>query len=78
MVTKPLRKSGIKVLANLCKAKRPLSVKRISERTDLSWKTVNDNIKLLEKRKLIKCERSARRTYCKVRPEVTKICKIKK
>ena len=72
---KELPRRGIKILANLCKAKRPLSIKSISERTEMSWKTVDDHIKTLEKRKLIKCERSKRRTYCTVNKEVLKNCK---
>lgn len=66
---KPLTKSGLKIIANLHRAKRPLSIKRISERTNLSWKTCNDNIKKLEQRKILSCERTKRRTYCKITKE---------
>ena len=72
---KQLSKKGIKILADLCKAKRALPIRRISERTGVSWKTTNDNIKQMEKRGIVKCVRSKRRTYCKVNPKVIDKCK---
>lgn len=58
------------VLADLVKAKRPLPVRRIAERTSLSWKTTNQHIKTLEKRGLVKCTNGKRRNYCQVTQRV--------
>lgn len=74
MSKKNLTNNAIRILADLCRAKRPLPVKRIAERTNVSWKTANDNIKILEKRKLVKCKKSKRRNYCEPTKEVKNIC----
>ncbi len=65
-MTEKLKRNSILILANMIKAKRPLPVRKIAERNNISWKTANDNIKILEKRGLVKCEKSKRRNYCQV------------
>lgn len=70
MKRKSLPNNAIKILADLARARRPLSVKRIAERNKIAWKTANTNIKKLERRGAVKCERSTRRTYCKVTRQV--------
>ena len=51
----PLTRNSKIILADLAKAKRPLSIKQISERNKIAWKTASDNSKILEKRNLIRC-----------------------
>jgi len=64
--TKQLTRSSKIILTDLFRARRPLSVKKIAERNEMSWKTANDNIKRLENKGLVKCKRSERRTYCQI------------
>jgi len=66
---KPLTRNSKIILADLFRAKRPLSIKRIAERNGLAWKTANDNIKRLETRKAVKCKRSIRKTSCQITKE---------
>lgn len=69
---KEINNNGIRVLADMIKAKRPLPVGRIAQRTGLSWKTTDNYIKTLEKRGLIECTHGKRRNYCKVKSNVLK------
>ena len=61
-----LTNNAIKILADLFRARRPLSIKKIASRNDIHWKTASDNIKRLESRKLVKCERTRMKTSCQV------------
>ncbi len=70
-----LSKNSMHVLIDLYRAKRELSVREISKRTTLSWQTANNNLKILEKRHLVKCRRSIRRTYCTLTQEAKKSIK---
>ncbi len=53
---KPLTRNSKIILADLFKAKRPLSIQQISKRNKIAWKTASDNAKKLEVRKLIDCK----------------------
>ena len=55
--------------------KRPLSIKRIAERNNVTWKTANANISRLEKKGFVKCSHGLRRNYCKVTSKVRKLVK---
>lgn len=60
------------ILADLFRARRPLSIKRIAERNRMAWKTANENIRRLEGRGVVKCKRSVRKTSCSITPKVRK------
>ncbi len=62
------------ILVDLCRARRPLSVRRISERNDVHWKTANDNIQRLEKQGLVSCERGKNRTMCQPSKKIKNFC----
>lgn len=70
---KPLTRNSKIILADLFRARRPLSIKKIAERNDIQWKTANKNISLLEKRRLVSCSRTTRRTYCQVNKNIRKM-----
>ena len=71
-----LSNGAIHVLADLWKAKRPLSVSQIAERNNIVWKTANDHVESLKKRGLIKTKKSVRRTYCEIKKEFMRDIKI--
>lgn len=60
----PLTRNSKIILADLLRARRPLSIKKIAERNNIAWKTANENIRKLEKRGAIKCNRTIRKTSC--------------
>ena len=51
------------IFKELARAQRPLSVSRISKEAGLSWATVNEHTKKMEKLKIVKIEKSIRRSY---------------
>jgi len=55
MPKRPLTNSAKKIIADLARAKRPLSINQLASRNSLAWKTVSENAQILEKRKIIKC-----------------------
>jgi len=69
---KCISRNRLLILADLYKANRPLSIKQISQRNKVTWKTANSSIKKLEEKRLVSCDRSKRRTYCKVSNEALK------
>lgn len=71
-----LSNGAIHILADLWKAKRPLSVSQIAERNNIVWKTANEHVKSLKKRGLIKTKKSVRRTYCEIKKEFMQSIKI--
>ena len=71
-----LSNGAIHILADLWKAKRPLSVSQIAERNGVAWKTANDHIESLKERGLIKTNKSVRRTYCEIKKEFIQSIKI--
>lgn len=73
--TKKLPKNARLILVDLCRARRPLPVKQIAERNDIHWKTANENIKRLEKSRLVKCTRSKNRTMCEPSKAVQDKCR---
>lgn len=50
------------IFASLAKAKRPLPVKRIAKRVDISWPTAKQHVKKLEKMGVVKTNKTIRRT----------------
>lgn len=73
MQKKPLTKNSKLILADLFRAKRPLSISRIAERNRVTWKTADNSIKRLESKGFVNCKRSVRRTYCTVSREARKL-----
>ncbi|MEK6927098.1 MAG: hypothetical protein AABX11_01565 [Nanoarchaeota archaeon] len=69
MINKRLPNNALRILADLTKARRPMSIKQIADRNNVYWKTANENIKKLETRKLILCSHGTRRNYCKINPK---------
>ncbi len=55
-----------KIFANVLKARRPLSLGKISKRTDFSWKTVKDHVIKLEKLGVLKTNKTIRKTAVSV------------
>ncbi len=53
---KPLPRNAKIILADLARARRPLSVRKIAERNKIAWKTASDNIGRLERRGLAICK----------------------
>ena len=60
------------LVADLYKAKRPLTVTQIAKRNGLAWKTANGYVKFLEKAEWIVCTRTKRRTYCELQSDIRK------
>ena len=69
---KTLPRNAKIILADLYRARRPLSIKRIAERNRIAWKTANENIKRLERREAVKCSRTRRKTSCSVTSKIRK------
>ena len=72
MTKKPLTRNSKLILADIFRAKRPLSIKQIADRNKIAWKTANENIKKLEGRGAIKCKRTIRKTSCNLTKELKK------
>lgn len=72
MVKKQLTRNSKIILADIFRAKRPLSIKQIASRNNIAWKTANENIRRLEKRGAIKCRRTIRKTSCDLTKELRK------
>ena len=67
------------IFANLYKANRPLPVQRLSKRIDQSWKTTNDHVKKLQGLKIVKINKTIRKTNVSLEPLwIDKIRKMKK
>lgn len=64
-----LPRGSIYILADLWKAKRPLSISQIAERNGIAWKTANEHINTLKERGFIKITKTVRRTYCQIKKE---------
>ena len=77
--TKPrITGTDSKLFASLYKAKRPLPIKKLSERADFSWKTTNDHIKKLEKMNIVKIKKTVRKTSVFIDPKFATILKKRK
>ena len=63
-MSKPLTRNSKLILADMIRARRPLSVRSIASRNNVAWKTASNNIKALKTRGLVSCKVSKRRTYC--------------
>ncbi len=63
-MSKPLTRNSKLILADMIRARRPLSVRSIANRNNVAWKTASNNIKALKTRGLVNCKVSKRRTYC--------------
>lgn len=72
MKREPLTRNSKIIVADLIRARRPLAIRRIAERNSIAWKTAKDNIKRLERRGIVKCRRSIRRTYCELTRQAKK------
>ncbi len=59
-----------RLFADLHKAKRPLPIKRLSERLDSSWKTTSEHVKKMERLGILKTKRSIRKTNVSINPEL--------
>jgi DNA-binding MarR family transcriptional regulator len=64
------------ILSDLCRARRPLPVRQIATRNNVTWKTANANIKKLENKNLVQCNRDSKnRTFCEPTNKVKKVFK---
>ncbi len=72
-MAKPLTKNSKRILADLFRARRPLSVKKIAERNEVAWQTAKDNIERLEKKGLVKCKfnpkKKSKHRKCEITPK---------
>lgn len=60
------------ILADLVRAKRPLSIRQIAQRNNVAWKTAKDNVDKLKRRGAVNCKITKRKTYCEVNPQLRK------
>lgn len=79
---KKIKKSRIdnfdsKLFGSAFKARRPLSIKRLATRTDMSWQTANKHIKKLEKLNVFTTKKSIRKTNVSINPIFLKTLKKK-
>lgn len=56
------------IFANLAKARRPLSIMQIVQRTGLSWITVKNHIEKMHKYGTLDIKKTTRRTYISINP----------
>ena len=65
-------KLDAELFGSLFRAKRPLSVKKLATRTDMSWQTANKHIKKLEGFNVVKTKKSIRKTNVSINPNFLK------
>lgn len=73
MVNKVKKKNKIdafdsRLFGSLFKAKRPLPIKKLARRTDMSWQTANTHIKKLQGLKVVGITKTAKRTNVFIDP----------
>ena len=56
------------LFGSLYKANRPLSIKKLAQRTDMSWQTADQHIKKLAKLNILKLNKSVRKTSVSMEP----------
>ena len=69
MVTKKqsrIKPLDSKIFASILKARRPLPVKKIANRVNVSWPTANRHVEKLKKLGVLKTKKSIRRTNVEV------------
>ena len=71
------RRSNIKkidadIFSTLYKARRPLPIKKIAERIDVSWPTANTYVKRLQKIKAVTVKKSVRMNKVQLNPAFVK------
>lgn len=77
--TRPrIDKLDAQLFGSLFRAKRPLSVKKLAQRTDMSWQTANKHIKKLENFKVLNTKKSIRKTNVFIDPLFLKSLKKQK
>ncbi len=57
-----------RLFGSLYRAKRPLSIKKLANRTDMSWQTANIHVKKLEKLGVVGTKKSIRQTNVFIDP----------
>ena len=55
-------KLDAELFGSLYRARRPLSIKKLAQRTDMSWQTANKHIKKLEGLKVLNTKKTIRKT----------------
>ena len=66
-----------RLFGSLAKARRPLSIKRLANRTDMSWQTANKHLKKLKEFKVVKFDKTIRKTRVSLEdPWIKKIRRI--
>lgn len=76
MIKNKLSRNAKIILSDLCRARRPLPVRQIATRNNITWKTANSNIKKLESGKFVKCNRDSKnRTFCEPTRKVRDVYK---
>ncbi len=71
-------KFDAELFGSLFRARRPLSIKRLATRTDMSWQTANKHIKKLEKFKVLNTKKSIRKTNVFINPSLLKSLRKKR
>lgn len=72
-------KYDAQLFGSLYKAKRPLPIKRLAKRTDMSWQTANTHLKKLKRLNIVNIQKTKRRTNITINPIfLTRVKKKKK
>lgn len=67
-----------RLFGSLFKARRPLPIKKLARRTDMSWQTANKHLKKLKRLNIVNIKKSKRRTNITINPIfLTKVKKKK-
>jgi DNA-binding transcriptional regulator GbsR (MarR family) len=75
---KSKRKSRIdsfdaRLFGSLHHARRPLSIKKLAQRTDMSWQTANKHLKKLQELDIIDFKKTVKKTSVFITPRLMKI-----
>ncbi|KKK87412.1 hypothetical protein LCGC14_2753490 [marine sediment metagenome] len=58
-----------KIFASIVKARRPLSLGKLSKRTDISWLTIKNHVQKMEGLGVLKTQKTIRKTAVTVNPK---------
>jgi len=67
-----------RIFANLIRAQRPLPVKQIAQRTNITWPTANQHIQKLANMNVVKVEKTIRKNRVAIDPRFIQHLKTKK
>lgn len=66
-----------RIFADLIKAQRPLPVKQIAQRTNITWPTANQHIQKLAKMNVVKVDKTIRKNRVAIDPKFIAQLKMK-